>query len=81
MKNQNKRNAQKKYIKMAKLVVEGKLSADKFYASYNAWKNHISHGNCYNLAKTMDLKINEILKDVKQSDKQSNSDGTAHERP
>ncbi len=75
LKNQNKRNAQKKYTRMARLVVEGKLPLEKFYASYNAWKNHISHGNCYNLAKAMDLKINEILKDVKINDKQSNPDG------
>lgn len=61
LKNQNKRNAQRKYLKMAKLVAEGKLSIEKFNASYNAWKNHISHGNCYNLGLAIDRKINEIL--------------------
>lgn len=63
LKNQNKRNAQKKYLKMAKLVADGKLSLDKFNASYNAWKNHISHGNCYELGKSMDEKIDKILKE------------------
>ncbi len=62
LKNQNKRNAQKKYLRMAKLVAEGKLTIEKFNDSYNAWKNHASHGNCYNLIKSMDKKINEILK-------------------
>lgn len=61
LKNQNKRNAQKKYVKMAKLVAAGKLSIDKFNASYNAWKNHISHGNCYKLGQVMDEKIMTIL--------------------
>ena len=61
LKNQNKRNAQKKFARMAKLVVEGKLPLDKFQASFNAWKNHISHGNCYKLGKSMDQKIAEIL--------------------
>ena len=61
LKNENKRNAQRKYLKMAKLVVDGKLPIEKFNASYNAWKNHISHGNCYNLAKAMDQKITGIL--------------------
>ncbi len=61
LKNQNKRNAQRKYLKMAKLVACGRLSEEKFNASYNAWKNHISHGNCYNLSKKMDSKIKEIL--------------------
>lgn len=62
LKNQNKRNAQKKFSKMAKLVANGKLSEDKFNASYNAWKNHISHGNCYKLSKSMDEKINKYRK-------------------
>ena len=62
LKNQNKRNAKRKYRRMAKLVAEGKLPIDKFYASYGAWKNHISHGNCYKLAKSMDHMISEILK-------------------
>lgn len=64
LKNQNKRNAQRKYLKMAKLVASGRLSMDKFAASYNAWKNHISHGNCHGLAVAMDRKIKSILKEV-----------------
>lgn len=63
LKNQNKRNAQRKYLKMAKLVVEGKLSRKKFDASYNAWKNHVSHGNCYGLVRAMDEKVMGILKE------------------
>ena len=62
LKNQNKRNAQKKYLRMAKLVVNGKLPIEKFDTSYGAWKNHISHGNCYNLGMAMDTKINQILR-------------------
>ena len=62
LKNQNKRNAQRKFLRMAKLAVAGKLTKAKFLASYNAWKNHISHGDCYHLGKAMDNKIAEILK-------------------
>lgn len=61
LKNQNKRNAQRKFLRMAKLVAAGKLSVEKFRASYGAWKNHISHGNCYKLGRDMDKRINEIL--------------------
>ena len=64
LKNQNKRNAQRKFVRMAKLVVSGKLSRERFDASYGAWKNHISHGNCFGLSKTVDAKINAILKGV-----------------
>lgn len=61
LKNQNKRNAQKKFLRMAKLVEEGKLPEEKFRASYDAWKNHISHGNCYRLGQQMDREIERIL--------------------
>lgn len=61
LKNQNKRNAQKKFVRMAKLVADERLPIDKFNASYNAWKNHISHGNCYRLGLAMDKRIYAIL--------------------
>ena len=61
LKNENKRNAQRKYLRMAKLVASGKMSLDKFSDSYNAWLNHISHGNCYSLSRKIDLKIRTIL--------------------
>lgn len=64
LKNQNKRNAQKKFVRMAKLVAAGKLPLDKFCASYGAWKNHISHGNCYRLGQIMDKRINAIFKEA-----------------
>ena len=64
LKNENKRNAQRKYLKMAKLVASGKLSIDKFNASYNAWLNHISHGNCYNLSQKFNAKIYSIIGDT-----------------
>ena len=47
LKNQNKRNAQKKFIRMAKLVIESKLSIEKFNASYEAWKNHAKRKHKY----------------------------------
>ena len=61
LKNQNKRNAQRKFLRMAKLVADGKLPRGKFDASYGAWKNHISHGNCYQLGREMDSRINKTL--------------------
>ena len=47
---------------MAKLVAAGRLPVDKLESSYNAWQNHTSHGNCYDLAKSMDKKIMQILR-------------------
>lgn len=61
LRNQNKRNAQKKFLRMARLVRDGKLPRERFDASYGAWKNHISHGNCFRLGKQMDEKINQVL--------------------
>lgn len=61
LKNQNKRNAQRKYTRMAKLVAVGDLPEEIFWNSYRAWKNHISHGNCQRLGKEMDKRISAIL--------------------
>ena len=64
LKNQNKRNAQRKFLRMAKLVAAGKLPPEKFQASYNAWKNHISRGNCHNLGKAIDENILKICPNI-----------------
>lgn len=61
LKNQNKRNAQRKFVRMAKMVAAGELPEKKFRTSYGSWKNHISNGNCYKLGKQMDKKMNEAL--------------------
>ena len=63
LKNQNKRNAQRKFVKMARLVGQGTLEKEKFKSSYQSWKNHISHGNCYGLSIATDKKIN--LEEIK----------------
>lgn len=59
--NENKRAAKKKFRKMVILVCQGKLSEEKFYESYNAWKNHISHGNCFKLGCEMDKYVGELF--------------------
>ncbi len=62
LKNENKRDAKKRFKRMAYLVKRGKLNREKFDESYNAWKNHISHGNCVKLGHEMDGYIKGILK-------------------
>lgn len=62
LKNENKRAAKKKYKKMVGLVKQGRLSEEKFYESYYAWKNHISHGNCVKLGYEMDKYVEELFK-------------------
>lgn len=62
--NQKKRNAQKKYTRMAKLVAAGKLPLEKLERSYAAHQNHRSHGNCHNLGNAMDEKISKICPDI-----------------
>ena len=61
LKNQNKRNAQRKFLRMAKLSAAGALQQNKLEASYGAWKNHISHGNFRGLAAVMDQKLKEVI--------------------
>lgn len=64
LKNQNKRNAQKCFVRMAKLVKAGKLTREKFDQSYCAWKNHAGHGDCDGLITEMDRKIENILNEM-----------------
>lgn len=59
--NENKRAAKKKFNKMVGLVNNSKLTKEKFYESYNAWKNHISHGNCFKLGCEMDKYVEELF--------------------
>lgn len=63
IKNQNKRNAKRKFRKMAKLVRDGKLSEKKFFESYSAWKSHASHGNCKKLIQNMDQMVQKIMEE------------------
>lgn len=61
LKNENKRAAKKRFKKMVGLVKCGRLSKEKFYESYNAWKNHISHGNCVKLGYEMDRYVENLF--------------------
>lgn len=65
IKNQNKRNAQKKYLRMAREVKEGHVPQDAFSRSYGAWRNHASHGSCRGLIKGMDERINKAMNESK----------------
>lgn len=62
VRNENKRNAFRKYILMARLVAEGKLERRKFDESYQAYKNHLSKGNCYSLGRRLEAEVGRILK-------------------
>lgn len=63
----NKRKIKKRLRKYARLVKDGKMTEKKFYESYNSWRNHASHGNCYKLTKSMDLFVDELLKKTRKS--------------
>ena len=50
---------------MIKKVNAGRMSKEKFYERYNAWKNHALHGNCYKLCQSMDYMVEELItKDI-----------------
>lgn len=64
--NEKKRAAKKKYRRMAKAVVNGRLIKEKFDESYIAFKNHISHGNCMKFGYELDQMVNGIMKGSKK---------------
>lgn len=61
---ENKQKNKKKFRKLVKDVKAGKLTEEKFYEKYNSWKNHALHGNCIKLVHSMDLYIEELMKEV-----------------
>lgn len=66
IRNENKRNAYRKYKKMARFVVDNKLSRKKFNECYTAWKAHAAFGNCDAIIANLDQQINIILKEKSQ---------------
>ncbi len=61
IRNENKRNARRKYKKMAQLVVDGKLERKKFDECYQSWKAHARFGDCEDLIQNLDEIISNIL--------------------
>lgn len=58
---ENKRQIKKRLRKSAKLVLEDKMTRQKFDEKYESWKNHASHGNCHKLIKAMDSFVEELF--------------------
>ena len=61
IRNENKRNAFRKYKKMAQLVAVGKISLEKFEQCYSSWKSHARFGDCDGLINDFDKQIAQIL--------------------
>lgn len=61
LKGENKRKIKKRLRTNAKLVRAGRMTREKFFEKYNAWKNHALHGNCIKLCHSMDLFVEELL--------------------
>lgn len=59
----NKRKIKKKLLKQSKLVKSGKITRKKFDESYEAWRNHASHGNCIKLIHQMDLYVESLFEE------------------
>lgn len=62
LKGENKRKIRKRVTRWAKAVRSGKMTEQKFYEKYNAWKNHALHGNCIKLCRSMDIYVEKLLK-------------------
>ena len=63
IRNENKRNAYRKYKKMAQFVVDKKLDRKKFDECYQSWKAHANFGDCQGIIDNLDMQINQILGD------------------
>lgn len=62
----SKDKMRKKIRKYAKMLEEGKIDLKQVEQSYQSWRNHAKHGNCYYLIKKMDSYFNEKIKESKK---------------
>lgn len=58
---EHKRGVRKKLLKYAKLVRRGRMTIKGFNEIYQSMRNHISHGNCYNLLCSLDKYVDGLL--------------------
>lgn len=72
LKGENKRRMQKKIRTWVKLVKSERMTEQKFFEKYNAWKNHALHGNCIKLCHSMDLLVSELLAKSEKGDRNGN---------
>ena len=63
---ENKRQIKKRLKKYAKLVIDGRMTMEKFEETYQSWKNHASHGNCYRLLCSMDEYVSSLFSEVEK---------------
>lgn len=61
LKGENKRKIKKRLLKNSELVKSDRMTKEKFYESYNSWRNHASHGNCVKLIHQMDNYVAKLV--------------------
>lgn len=65
---ENKRHQRRVLRRNAALVAAGEMTEKEYYERFDSWKNHASHGNCYNLINAMSKYAREILEESKGGD-------------
>lgn len=61
VRNENKRNACRKYTKMARLVSDGQLGKKRFDECVTSYKAHLAFGDCDGIVRSLDERIEKIL--------------------
>lgn len=61
VRQKSKNNARRKLKKMKRLIDNGKITPQTVAQSYQSWRSHAGHGNCYRLIQRMDGYYAEIF--------------------
>ncbi|GHU95049.1 hypothetical protein FACS1894208_07190 [Clostridia bacterium] len=61
----SKERMKRKMKAQSRKVASGEIPLEKAEQSYQAWRNHASHGNSYSLIRKTDAKFNELFKEGK----------------
>ena len=63
IRRKSKNNMRRKLKKFKYKLDNGEMEFERIRQSYQSWRGHASHGNCYYLVRDMDELFNELFKD------------------
>lgn len=80
LRRRSKNNMRRKLKKFREKYDNGEMDFENIKQSYQSWRGHASHGNCYYLIRNMDEFFNDLFKDVIEKER-NDKNGETIEQP
>lgn len=72
VRRKSKNNVRRKLKKMRCMLDNETITPEKITQSYNSWRSHASHGNCYHLTRRMNAYYNQLFNKEGENECQNN---------